>query len=161
MMKGGDVLYIRPLEEGDIKTVREILAQGAPFVASYNNYIYWMLGKYFPSTCLVAEKNGQIIGYIGALLSMEKQKIFVWQIAVKSNERGQQIGRRLLENIVTAAKKMGIDELEIAIDDENIICRCMVKKLVQDLEGTITEKEKYRGEGFRETVYCVFIGKNQ
>ncbi|NCC16978.1 MAG: GNAT family N-acetyltransferase [Clostridia bacterium] len=126
-------------------------------MASYQNYIYWMLGRNFPSTCLVAEKNGRILGYIGALLSAEKQTVFVWQIAVKSDERGRQIGRRLLENVVIAAKNMGITQLEIGINDENIICRCMVEKLVQDLESTITEKEKYKGEGFCERVYRILI----
>lgn len=150
-------MNIRGLQDGDIKAVREILAQGEPFVASYQNYIYWMLGRNFPSTCLVAEKNGRILGYIGALLSAEKQTVFVWQIAVKSDERGRQIGRRLLENVVIAAKNMGITQLEIGINDENIICRCMVEKLVQDLESTITEKEKYKGEGFCERVYRILI----
>lgn len=150
-------MNIRALQEGDIKAVREILTQGEPFVASYQNYIYWMLGRYFPSTCLVAEEDGRVLGYIGALLSPEKQTLFVWQIAVKSDERGRQIGRKLLENVIMAAKNMGITQLEFAINDENIICRRMVEKLVQDLESTITEKEKYKDEGFCERVYRILI----
>lgn len=151
-------MHIRALKEEDIKAVREILTQGEPFVASYNNYIYWMLGKYFPSTCLVAEENGQILGYIGALLSAEKQKIFIWQIAVKPEERGRRIGRKLLKRILLVAGDMGIMQLEIAINDENIPCRHMVEKLVQDLRGTITKKEKYQDAGFCETVYSILIG---
>lgn len=150
-------MYIRSLKERDIQSVREILAQGEPFVASYNHYIYWMLGKYFPSTCLVAERDDQILGYIGALCAGEKQKIFVWQIAVKANIRGQEIGRKLLENIVVAAGNLGICQLEIAINDKNIPCKRMVEKLVRDFGGTITEKETYYNEGFNETVYCIHI----
>ncbi|WP_304508617.1 GNAT family N-acetyltransferase [Anaerotignum sp.] len=126
-------------------------------MASYNNYIYWMLGKYFPSTCLVAEENGQVLGYIGALLSAEKRKIFIWQIAVKSEERGRQIGRKLLQSVLLTAGDMGIMQLEIAINDKNSSCRHMVEKLVQDLQGTITEKERYQDEGFCETVYSILI----
>lgn len=150
-------MYIRQLTEHDIPAVRQILTQGEPFVASYNHYIYWMLGKYFSSTCLVAEEQDQILGYIGALVSAEKQKVFVWQIAVKSNERGRHIGRKLLENVVLATKKMGIEQLEIAINEENHSCRHMVEKLVQDLGGTIAEKDRYKDEGFCETVYRIFL----
>ncbi len=148
-------MQIRKLQEKDIPALRELLKKGVPFVTAYASYVYWILSRYCESTCFVAVEEERIVGYIGALPSLEKQCVFIWQIVVDTLERGSGIGRALLKRITEAADEMGFHQLEIAISDENISCRKMLSRSLEGVECTITIEGTYEDREFQETIYRI------
>lgn len=66
-------------------------------------YCYIMLCEYFGDTCLVAEMDGEIVGFVSAFLQQEDPEVlFVWQIAVLEAYRGRRIAESLLHELITS-----------------------------------------------------------
>lgn len=149
-------MQIRSLQKQDIPQVKALLTEGAPFVTSYAAYLYWMLGAYFPSTCLVAEEDGRICGYIGALPSAEKEMVFIWQIAVAKAIRGRGVAKSLLCSVLQRARGMGFSKIEIAISEENTACIRLLQSAAAEIGYHIEEAGTYADEQFQETIYHLF-----
>ncbi len=67
-------------------------------------YTYLMLGKFFAQTCMIAERDDQIAGFVsGFFLPESADTLFIWQIAVQPSQRGNRLGTRLLNALWTAA----------------------------------------------------------
>ncbi|BCJ86706.1 diaminobutyrate acetyltransferase [Effusibacillus dendaii] len=83
-------------------------------------YAYLMMGKYFPHTCVVAEYNGKICGFITAFLPPGKpDTIFVWQVGVANTQQGKGIGKSLLRFLMTRDVCRGVRFLETTISPSN------------------------------------------
>ena len=60
-------------------------------------YGYLLMADHFRSTCVVAERQGALVGLvIGYRPPSEPSALFVWQVGVDPSMRGQGLGRALL-----------------------------------------------------------------
>ncbi len=65
-------------------------------------YAYVLLASHFRDTCLVTERAGQLVGFVAAYRPpSEPGDLFVWQVGVAPEARGQQVASRLLDALVT------------------------------------------------------------
>jgi L-2,4-diaminobutyric acid acetyltransferase len=63
-------------------------------------YAYLLLCTHFAETCLVAERDGCMQGFVAAYLPpSDPVSVFVWQIGVSGEARGKGIGMRLLDTL--------------------------------------------------------------
>lgn len=66
-----------------------------------SSYCYIMLCAYFSETCLIAEQDGLMVGFVsGYRIPGRENTLFIWQIAVSSAVRGQGLGRSLLVELI-------------------------------------------------------------
>lgn len=64
-------------------------------------YLYLLLCLHHARTCLVAEKDSRIVGFVSSYSPPgESDVIFVWQIAVDDSVRGQGLGKKLLHRLI-------------------------------------------------------------
>lgn len=70
-----------------------------------------------PNTCFIAENNGEIIGVI--LSGNDGRRGFIHHTAVKVSERGQGIGRSLVETAMTALKNEGMTKVALVVFSKN------------------------------------------
>jgi L-2,4-diaminobutyric acid acetyltransferase len=64
-------------------------------------YAYLLLASHFASTCIVAEANDDIVGFVAAYRPPSAPlDVFVWQIGVTPAARGHGIGRALLGSLL-------------------------------------------------------------
>lgn len=100
-------------------------------------YSYLMLCKYFSDTCIVAEdsrEDNKIVGFISAFCPPAKQDtIFVWQVAVSENLRGQGLGTGMLENLLAREACRGAHFLEITVTASNVPAQNLYRKLACNL----------------------------
>ena len=55
----------------------------------------------FGSTCVIAEKEGHIAGFVSAVIKPDQPgTLFVWQIAVDPMERGKGLGKAMLRELL-------------------------------------------------------------
>lgn len=73
------------------------LIKSSPPLDLNSSYLYFLQASHFADTCIVAEQNGQIIGFLSAYFQPDKpQALFVWQVAVAESQRGRGLAKGLL-----------------------------------------------------------------
>ncbi|MDK2820837.1 MAG: L-2,4-diaminobutyric acid acetyltransferase [Clostridia bacterium] len=94
-----------------------------------------MLCKYFPDTCVVAETEGKIVGFVSAFCPPDKPDvIFVWQVAVDESQRGKGLGTALLKELLRRTACAKVHYLETTITPSNIPSRSLFTGLARDLD---------------------------
>lgn len=98
------------------------LAQGA--VDTNSAYSYLMLCEYFADTCVVAEIDGVVVGFVTGFRPPDTPTtVFVWQIVVGSAARGMGLGSRMLDRLAldpTGIERYGqIDTLKATVTPHN------------------------------------------
>lgn len=64
-------------------------------------YAYLLLCRHHGRTCLVAEEEGRLVGFLTAYVPpAEPDVIFVWQIAVAASHRRRGLSRRLIQQLL-------------------------------------------------------------
>jgi L-2,4-diaminobutyric acid acetyltransferase len=64
-------------------------------------YSYLLLCTHFASTCLLAERRGELVGFVLAYRPPSHPEwLFVWQVGVSSSARGVGLGRRMLTELI-------------------------------------------------------------
>ena len=85
-----------------------------------STYHYLIMCRHFGSTCIAAEKQGHIIGFVIAYIPPESpDTLFVWQVAVDEKEQGQGIGVDMLVKVFANAKSLHVKYLDATITPSN------------------------------------------
>ena len=112
-------IVFRNPNTGDGKHLWEITkASGTLDVNS--TYYYLVMCRHFKKTCIVAEKQGRIVGFVTAYIPSDSpDTVFVWQVAVDERERGHGLGVLLLTNILKNGTALGVKNLDATITPSN------------------------------------------
>jgi ribosomal-protein-alanine N-acetyltransferase len=76
---------------------------------------------------LVAEENGEIVGYVGAWLVINEAQ--VTNVAVSSHRRGQGIGRMLMNQLMDLARNNGMESMTLEVRVLNTVARHLYQEL--------------------------------
>jgi len=88
---------------------------------NYSEHFYKIIFRYFGDSCFIAKNNEDIIGFVTGFRSQnDSNKFFLWQIGVSSYYRGEEIGKKLLDELEKTAKKLNCIIMELTVDPENI-----------------------------------------
>ncbi|WP_106767577.1 diaminobutyrate acetyltransferase [Paenibacillus faecalis] len=104
-------------------------------------YCYIMLGDYFKDTCMIAEHEGDIVGFISAFRSPRNpETLFVWQVAVAGSHRRQGIARTMLEGILNRSACRGVRFIEATVSPSNIASRRLFLSYAEEksIPSTVT-----------------------
>lgn len=75
---------------------------------------------HFADTCVVAEAEGQVVGWISAHRPpAAPDEIFVWQVAVDASARGTGLGGRMLDALLARPAVRGARRLTTTITEAN------------------------------------------
>ncbi|WP_260981947.1 diaminobutyrate acetyltransferase [Paenibacillus sp. 32O-W] len=112
-------------------------------------YCYIMLCRYFAETCVIAEKEGELTGFVTSCpVPGSRDTLFVWQIGVAESERGQGVGRRLLEELLKRESCRDIRYLETTISPSNGPSRALFARLTDSLETKMVEAGGFPAQMF-------------
>lgn len=126
-------------------------------------YTYLLLTEHFSRTCVLAESNGMLDGYISAYIPPTKPDVlFVWQVAVHPRARGQGLGQKMLQRLL---ERPGMDQvryLETTVGPENTASRRMFAGFARMLQATSTESPLFGrhlfGQGGHDDEPLIRIG---
>ncbi len=113
-------IKIRKITEDDQEKIIQLLDSCRPYVLPHHEYLYWMLGHYYKSTCLVCETDKQLVGFISGLPSIDEKTIFIWQVCVHPDYRKYKLGYKMLDEIYKKIIELKFTSLQFTIDTENI-----------------------------------------
>lgn len=96
------------------------LIRNCPPLDTNSAYCNLLQCTHFADTCVVAERQGRILGWIsGYRPPSAPDRIFVWQVAVHPEARGLGLGQKMLAVLVERPAVRGTTHLITTITDEN------------------------------------------
>jgi len=112
-------------------------------------YAYLLLCSDFADTSIVAERNGTLLGFVGGyLIPSRPHTVFVWQVGVSADARGEGVASRLLDHLVLADGCRDVDFLETTVTPSNKPSRALFGSLARRAGAPLEESE-----GFPATVF--------
>lgn len=135
-------ITIRPTQLSDGSALASLVkASGALDVNS--DYLYFLLADHFSETCAIAVDNAQTpVGFVTAYrLPKDPSCLFVWQIAVSHEARGQGLAKKLLHHLSQQAWFDSIQQVVCTISPHNRASNALFESFADSLNARLTTKD--------------------
>ena len=120
------------------------LVRETEFLDANAVYTYLLLATHFSETCAVAERGGALLGFVsGYRKPLDPSVLFVWQVAVRPDARGQGVARRLITHILRRRVCADVCFLEATVTPTNDASWALFQRVAHDLGAHVQ-----RGPGF-------------
>lgn len=97
-------------------------------------YVYLLLGCHFRDTCVVAERDQEVVGFVSAYIPpRQREALFVWQVAVDAVARGQGLAGRMLDELLGRPACAEVSYLETTVTPSNEPSRRLFQALARRL----------------------------
>lgn len=126
--------FRKPKKE-DAKQIVNLIKIGGTLDLN-SEYLYLLQTTHFKDTCCVAVCDEQIIGFVsGYILPNDKNTLFIWQVAVSSQYRGQNLAMQIIMHIV---KNVTVEYVISTVSPSNISSSRVFEKLAVFLSTSFT-----------------------
>ncbi len=99
---------------------------------------------HFSETCVVAKKDGQIVGYVTGYRQPKNPNVFfLWQVGVGQEGRGMGLATRMMQAILARESCRGVTELQTTITKSNEPSRKLFAGFARKEGADIKEEEAY------------------
>ncbi|MDF1583607.1 MAG: diaminobutyrate acetyltransferase [Methyloprofundus sp.] len=151
----------QPLPEDGSKAFK-LISQCPPLDAN-SMYCNLLQCSHFSSTSVVAISDNEVVGFISAYLIPERANtLFIWQVAVGSQARGQGLATRMLQNILDRPFCNNVSYLETTITESNkaswALFNSLSSKLNAELHSSVMFDRKQHFNNAHDTEMLVNIG---
>ncbi len=135
-----DKIHLRKPQTSDGFKIHQLIANSPPLDLN-SVYSYYLLSEHFRDTCVVAESQGEIAGFISAYHPPKRNNtLFVWQVVVDQRLRGKQIARRMLNALLQQLEPCELRYVEATVNPSNTASRRLFERLAiehgSDMEET-------------------------
>jgi L-2,4-diaminobutyric acid acetyltransferase len=114
----GSIVLRKPVRE-DGPDIWDLIRACKPLDEN-SMYCNLLQADHFADTCVVAERNGAIVGWVsGYILPHDPEAIFVWQVAVSDKARGHGLGGRMLTHLLERDLCENVRRLQTTITRDN------------------------------------------
>lgn len=117
---------------------------------------------HFADTCILAEREGQIVGWISGHIPPEKSDaLFVWQVAVSPEARGLGLAGRMLRALFDRPELAEVTRIETTITRDNKPSWALFRAFADKRGGTLSYAPHFdkaaHFDGAHATEYLVNI----
>lgn len=117
---------------------------------------------HFADTCIIAEMDGEIVGWISGYLPPDDEKtFFVWQVAVSEKARGRGIAKTMLRELMRRRVCANVSRLQTTITKDNEASWALFRSFARSCGADIGDKPHFREEehfdGEHDTEHLVTI----
>ncbi|MGO3892338.1 MAG: diaminobutyrate acetyltransferase [Paenalcaligenes sp.] len=141
-------IVLRAPSEKDGARIHQLI-QACPPLDVNSLYAYLLLATHFSQTSLVAEQQGRLVGFVSAYIPPSKSNVlFVWQVAVHSQCRGQALGLRMLQQLLRRSSLAHIRYVETTVSPDNPASRAMFSRVAKQYCTRINEQAWFEAEHF-------------
>ena len=107
-------------------------------------YAYFLLGEHFAETCVVAEREGEIGGFVSAYIPPQTPDcVFVWQVGVASSMRKQGLALQMLLALLQREALQDVRSLTTTITPSNGASRALFAGLADRLGADLHEQPEH------------------
>ncbi|MCU4674407.1 diaminobutyrate acetyltransferase [Catenovulum sp. 2E275] len=157
----GEISFRHPVSE-DGFAINQLIA-ACPPLDTNSAYCNLLQCSHFSDTCVVAELNGEIVGWVSAYIEPKQpQNLFIWQMAVSEKARGCALAQRMLMFLLAQRQCSATRFVETTITADNLASRRVFQKLAEGFETDCVESVMFSKEvhfgGKHNTEYLFTIG---
>ncbi len=124
-----------PEDGGDIW---ELIRECKPLDEN-SRYFNLIQADHFSDTCVVAEVDGEICGWISGHMIPGEEAFFVWQVAVSPRARGLGLGRRMLQHLIERPECVEAHILKTTITEANDASWALFESFARAVGGELTD----------------------
>ncbi|HAK63623.1 MAG TPA: diaminobutyrate acetyltransferase [Alphaproteobacteria bacterium] len=119
--------------------------------------------SHFAGTCVVAEREGGIEGWISGYIPPDStDHFFVWQVAVADTARGLGLGGRMLDHLLSRPAAKGVDTLITTITESNDASLALFSGFARRRKATLHKQPYFERNthfaGKHDTEWLITIG---
>lgn len=117
------------------------LVEACPPLDVNSRYCYLLLCTHFSGTCTVAEVGGRLVGFQSGYRKPEDPGVlFIWQICVAPEARGNGIAKQMLRSLIQRAPAGSIRALHQSVGSENAASRALFESLAREFRAPMREE---------------------
>jgi L-2,4-diaminobutyric acid acetyltransferase len=151
---------LRKPEKRDGAAIWELVRACKPLDEN-SMYCNLIQADHFADTCVVAEVDDDVVGWISGHIVPGQDTVFVWQVAVSASARGLGLGRMMLEELLERDACDGVDTLQTTITKDNAASWGLFRSLARAMGGELSDDPHYRRDehfdGRHDTEHMVTI----
>lgn len=115
------------------------LIESSPPLDTNSSYCNLLQCSHFASTSVAAVADGALVGFIsGYLIPDRPDTLFIWQVAVAEQARGQRLAAKMLDHILSRTYCKNIRYIETSITEDNQASLAVFKSLANTLDADIS-----------------------
>lgn len=101
----------------------------------------------FRETCVLAERDGEVVGWISAYRPPTAQeRLFVWQVAVDRQARGEGLAARMLDELIARPAAASARTLTTTITQDNDASWALFQAFARRHGATLTKRPRFERE---------------
>ena len=86
---------------GQDASAMQSIARESGTLSVNDTYYYALMARHFAPTCLVAERDGRVCGYVtGYQIPEQQNTLFIWQVGVAEASQGRGLGKIMLCTLI-------------------------------------------------------------
>jgi L-2,4-diaminobutyric acid acetyltransferase len=145
-------LKLRQPERGDGAVLHELVASCPPLDLN-SRYAYLLLCEHHARTSVIAEHDGVVVGAITAYVPpTQPDTLFVWQVAVATQARGNKVGTRMLQHLLQhCIAPRRLRWLETTINPDNHASRGLFTQFARRHGAACTTRTLFSRTDFGES----------
>lgn len=138
--QGDTALLLRNPTPEDATAIWQLVIDSG--VLDHNSpYSYLILCTHFADTCIVAQYNAEIVGFVTAYRPpLSPDVVFVWQIGVAKSMRGKGLGVALLDALVHQQTCADVAYLDATVTPSNFASQSMFRAFARNMKTQCVEE---------------------
>lgn len=124
-------------------------------------YCNLVQADHFRDTCVVAEMDGEIVGWVSGHMIPGADALFVWQVAVSPKARGLGLGKTMLLELIERDACDDAAELRTTITEDNEASWALFRSFARAIGGALSDAPHFRRDahfdGAHDTEHMVTI----
>lgn len=160
---GAGQIALRKPRADDGPAVTRLVAACPPLDAN-SRYCNLLQCTDFADTCIVAERDGGLIGWVsGYRVPQEPETLFVWQVAVHPDARGEGLGKQMLHTLLNRLAQSGVESMRTTVTRNNHASRAMFRAVADACGAQMREREHFDSDthfdSSQDSEYLIEIGR--
>lgn len=140
--------HFRKPDKNDGAAVWELI-KGTGVLDLNSSYSYLMWCELFSETSIVAEREGNTVGFISGFIHPDNPNtLFIWQVAVNESERGRGLGTKMLYQLLNRTFCEEVSYVEATVSPSNTPSQHLFKGLAMKLETNCLINDYFSADDF-------------
>ena len=131
-------LTLRKPDPTDGAAVWELVRDCKPLDEN-SMYCNLVQAEHFRDTCVVADLDGDVVGWISGHMIPNEDALFIWQVAVSPRARGLGLGRKMLAHLVERDECADATRLNTTITRDNGASWALFRSLARAVGGELSD----------------------
>ncbi|MCF3972155.1 diaminobutyrate acetyltransferase [Paracoccus sp. EGI L200073] len=136
---------LRTPESTDGSAIWELVRECKPLDEN-SMYCNLVQAEHFSETCVVAEMDGDIVGWVSGHMIPNEDALFVWQVAVSPKARGLGLGSKMLEHLIGREACAEASQLNTTITKDNEASWALFRSFADRVGGDLSDEAHYKRE---------------